>query len=89
MVRKIAELRETPDDVLIAEHDAKAVNTAVGTSYYMDELDRRSRERSSERSHEVAMESHRLARRTFWLAMATSALSLIAVVVSVLALMLR
>ncbi len=86
MVRKISELRETPDDVLIAEHDDLAVVTQVGTAYYMDELERRSRERSSERSHELAMESHRLANRTFWLTVATSALSLIALVVSILAL---
>lgn len=86
MVRKIAELRETPDDVLIAEHDGKAVHTSVGTAYYMDELERRSREHSAARSHELAMESHRLANRTFWLTMATSALSLIALTVSIVAL---
>src|SRR3712207_1487739 len=85
MVRKIADLRTTPDDVLIAEHDAAAVHTHVGTDYYVEELERRSRERSSERSQELAMESHRLANRTFWLTVATSVLSLIALVVSILA----
>jgi hypothetical protein len=86
MIRKIVELRATPDDVLIAEHDAKADNTYVGTDYYMEELERRSRDRAAEESHRLAMESHRLANRTFWLTVATSALSLIALVVSILAL---
>ncbi|MCF6507370.1 hypothetical protein E9549_08110 [Blastococcus sp. MG754426] len=81
MVRKIEELRATSDEDLIAEHDAKAGHTSVGTSYYMDELERRSRERAAQRSHELAV-------RSFWLAIATSALSLVAVVVSVLALVL-
>lgn len=82
MVRKISELRETPDDVLIAEHDAEAGHTFAGTGYYVEELERRSRERSSERSHELAV-------RAFWLAVATSVLSLVAVVISVLALVLH
>lgn len=86
MVRKIEDLRATPDDVLIAEHDGHAVHTSVGTGYYMEELERRSRERAAEESHRLAMESHRLANRTFWLTVATSALSLIALVVSILAL---
>jgi hypothetical protein len=87
MVRRIADLRATPDDVLIAEHDAAATNTNVGTAYYMDELERRSRERSSAESHMLAMESQRLANRTFWLTVATSVLSLIALSVSVIALL--
>ncbi len=88
MVRKIVDLRATPDELLIAEHDRLAEHTQVGTDYYMHELERRSRERSAERSHELAMESHRLANRTFWLTVSTSVLSLIALVVSVLALVL-
>lgn len=86
MVRRITELRATPDDVLIAEHDAAATNTYVGTDYYVEELDRRSRERSSEESHRLALESHRLANRTYWLTVATSVLSVIALVVSIIAL---
>lgn len=81
MVRKIEELRATPDEVLIAEHDGKAEQTSVGTDYYVDELERRSRERAAGRSHELAV-------RAFWLAVATSVLSVVAVVVSVLALVL-
>jgi signal transduction histidine kinase len=55
MVRKISELRATPDDVLIAEHDRHAGKTVVGTSYYMDELQRRQVERSMQASHRLAV----------------------------------
>lgn len=79
MVRTIAELRETPDDVLIAEHDAHAVNTSVGTGYYADELERRSRERATEAAN-------RLARAAFWLSVVNAVLALAAAVVAVVAL---
>lgn len=46
MVYSIKELRELDDEQLIREHDDKAKNTSVGTQYYMDELDRRSRGRN-------------------------------------------
>lgn len=55
MVRKIGELRATPDEVLIDEHDRQAVNTSVGTGYYMDELQRRQVERSMQASHRLAV----------------------------------
>ncbi len=35
---KWADLKELSDDELIAEHDAVAENTAVGTQHYLDEL---------------------------------------------------
>lgn len=57
MVRSVRELRETSDDELIREHDAKAKHTEVGTGYYMEELDRRSRERSIEASNRLAKQS--------------------------------
>jgi uncharacterized membrane protein len=88
MVRKITELRATPDEVLIAEHDQAAVHTYVGTDYYVEELDRRSRDRATEAALGLAEASHRLATRTFWLAVASAVLSLVAVVVAVLALVL-
>lgn len=88
MARKISDLRAIPDEVLIEEHDQTAQHTVVGTDYYMDELERRSRERAAEESHRLAVESHRLADRTFWLTVATSVLSVVALVVSVLALVL-
>ncbi len=41
MSKTIVELRNTPDDDLIAEHDALAVHTVVGVNYYLDEIRRR------------------------------------------------
>ena len=79
MVRSIAELRDTPDEVLIAEHDAHAVNTSVGTDYYMEELERRSRDRATEAAN-------RLARASFWLSVVNAVLALAAAVVAVIAL---
>lgn len=46
MAYSIEALRALSDDHLIAEHDEKAKFTNVGTDYYMDELDRRSRDRA-------------------------------------------
>ena len=46
MVYSIKQLRKLTDEQLIQEHDDKAKNTVVGTQYYMDELDRRSRDRN-------------------------------------------
>jgi hypothetical protein len=54
MVRTIAELRRTSDEDLIAEHDRLAVHAAVGTAYYMDELERRSRDRATQAAQTLA-----------------------------------
>ncbi len=88
MVRKIAELRATPDDVLIAEHDAIAEHVVNGTDFYVQELDRRSRDRATQASHELALRSHELATRTFWMAVASAVLSLVAVVAAIVTLVL-
>jgi hypothetical protein len=80
MVRKIEDLRSTPDEVLIAEHDARAVHTHVGTAYYLDELDRRSRERATEAAQ-------RLSSRSYYLTIANSVLSVVAIAVSVITLL--
>ncbi|MEH0928705.1 hypothetical protein [Micromonospora sp. CPCC 205558] len=79
MVRGIEDLRATPDDVLIAEHDRHAQNTHVGTSYYMDELERRERRRAIEASD-------RLARRAYRLAWSNSVLALVAAIAAIIAL---
>ena len=55
MVRKIADLRATPDEVLIKEHDEQAAYASVGTAYYVDELQRRQVERSMRASHCLAV----------------------------------
>lgn len=85
MVRTIAQLRDTPDDILIKEHDERALNTSVGTGYYEEELDRRSRERSAKASRELAESANNLAIRTHKLTVWTIVLSGIATLASVAA----
>jgi hypothetical protein len=41
VARRISELRDVPDDVLIELHDKAAVHTQVGTDYYLEKLRRR------------------------------------------------
>lgn len=43
--KTIAELRSLSDDGLVKQHDQLAVSTAVGVSYYLEELERRSVDR--------------------------------------------
>ena len=81
MAYAIEALRALSDDQLIADHDEKAKFTTVGTDYFMDELDRRSRERALEAAN-------RLARRSFWMTVASTVLSLVATAVAVVALVL-
>lgn len=45
MIRSLQQLRAISEKQLTIEHDELAKNTVVGTNYYMQELDRRSRER--------------------------------------------
>ena len=82
MVRRIEDLRRPSDDELIRKHDAPAQHTSVGTDYYVQELNRRSRDRSTDATIP-------LARRTYVLSVVSAALAAIAVVVSVVALFLR
>jgi hypothetical protein len=71
MVYSIKQIRELSDEKLIAEHDKKAKNTFVGTKYYMEELDRRSRDRND--------------KAMFKLTVISAITSILAVVVSVIA----
>lgn len=89
MARTIAQLRKTPDEVLITEHDELAPRTIVGTAYYEDELDRRSRERSTTASQELARSSLVLARKTLYLTIASTLLSVVATVTALVAVFLR
>jgi hypothetical protein len=79
VVRKIADLRATTDDELIAEHDAHAVNTHVGTAYHMEELDRRDRNRAMAATEQLARNAYRLT----W---ANAALAAVAAVAAIIAL---
>lgn len=47
-VPKIKELRELPDEALIAAHDKQAEHVQPGISYYLDELARRNQSRQTE-----------------------------------------
>lgn len=85
----IAALRAASDEQLIEEHDQHARHTIVGTAYYMDELERRSRERATEAAQQLALASNRLAVRSHRLTVASTILSAIATVAAVLALVLR
>jgi hypothetical protein len=58
-------LHELSDDELIDEHDKLAMNTFVGTQYYLDELRRRELLRAMEASDHLARASLRLARAAY------------------------
>lgn len=86
MIRTIKELRAVSDEELIKEHDKKAENTSIGTQYYIDELDRRSRDRSQKASHDLSISTQQLARRTYWQSWISVGASITALVVSVISL---
>ena len=89
MSRTINDLSKLSDEDLIREHDAKAEHTSVGTQYYVDELYRRSQHRSEELSRNLAIKSQKLATRTYIQSWISAGASLIAVVISVIALFIR
>lgn len=82
MSYSIEKLRSLTDEELIAQHDSQARNTSVGVNYYLEELDRRSRERA-------VQASDRLARGSFRLTIASTVLSVVATVAAVIALFVR
>ncbi|UQU64905.1 hypothetical protein COUCH_00625 [Couchioplanes caeruleus] len=79
MVRKISDLRAASDEELIAEHDGHAVSTHVGTAYYMEELDRRDRNRAMAATEALARGAYRLT----W---ANTVLAAVAAVAAIIAL---
>lgn len=78
MIRSIGELRETPDEDLIREHDHRARNASVGTGYYVDELHRRETLRAMQSSHKLAMVG-------IWLSVINAIVAGVAVVIAVCA----
>jgi hypothetical protein len=70
MSRSISALRAMTDNELIAEHDKHAMHTQVGTNYFVQELERGSRERSTQAAQRLADESVKLARRSYVLTVA-------------------
>ncbi len=83
MSHTIKELHNLSDEELISEHDRKAVNTVVGTSYYMEELDRRSREKSNKIIQQLSVDTQKLAARSYRLSLITLITSIIALVIGV------
>ncbi|HXH78173.1 hypothetical protein [Nocardioides sp.] len=71
------QLRDTEDAKLIALHDEVAASTSVGLNYYLEEIQRRQQERAIEASH-------KLAKTSFWLTVANTALALAAVVIALM-----
>lgn len=76
----LAQLREMSDDDIVLLHDAESTNTFVGLNYFLDELRRRETERGIAASTD-------LARKTFWLSVASSVLALASVIIAVIALL--
>lgn len=72
MSYSLNQLRKVTDEQLINAHDEQAKHTSVGIQYYLDELDRRSRQR-----HETAI---------YRLSIISAVASLAAVITSIIAL---
>lgn len=52
----LADLRNTPDELLIDGHDRAAKNAVVSVNYYLAELERRDRERHDEAMHGLTVQ---------------------------------
>jgi hypothetical protein len=87
MSRSLSNLRALSDAELVAEHDEHAKHTVVGTSYYIEELSRRAQERDAKAMREMAEASHQLSVRAFWLTVASTVLSVLAVIAAFAALL--
>jgi len=79
MAPKISELRAMPDEKLIATYDSIAQHTGVGTQFYLDELVRREAVRTGQRMLELTVQIR-------WLTVAVTAATIIALAISVVAL---
>jgi hypothetical protein len=79
MAERLAELRGMSDQDLWVRIDAVASSTSPGVGFYLEEYDRRIRERE-------AKANRLLARRTYVLSWLTAGLSAVAIAVSVVTL---
>ena len=84
MSHTIGQLQKLSDEDLIKEHDLIAKTTVVGTQYYMNELDRRSKERNEQAMLSLSIETQKLATRTYGLSLITIALSIAALIISII-----
>jgi hypothetical protein len=88
MVTTVANLRAMSDEQVIAAHDALG-GRDVSSSFYLDELRRREAARAETASYTLAAESHNLARRTYWLALASFVVAGVAAAAAVAAIIVR
>lgn len=85
MAPSYRQLLDMSDEKLIAAHDAAAKNTALGISYYLDELRRRATDRQTERMVELTVAIERLTRVVMMLTVVSVVLGALALVVTVTA----
>lgn len=71
------------DEDIIREHDGSASQMGTGTSFYLDELRRRDAVSAEKASYALAAASQNLARRTFWLTVASFVVATVAAVAAV------
>lgn len=71
MAPTVAALRAMSDEDIVRAHDETTSNMGTSSSFFLDELRRRDAVRAEAASYALATESHNLARRTYWLAVAS------------------
>lgn len=82
MAHSYAELSNTPDNDLIAEHDKLARNTCPGVSYYLDELRRRENDTLCREMHSLNVQIASMTRRIEVLTWIAAICAVISVVVT-------
>ncbi len=80
MAETIEELRSIPEEEVCRRHDARAVNTVVGTQHYLDELARRDAVRQGERMERLTASINRLT----WVIMGATIIGVVLTLVSLL-----
>ncbi|HTZ13951.1 MAG TPA: hypothetical protein VMC78_10085 [Mycobacterium sp.] len=88
MPPQVAAIRAMTDEHVVAAHDAKW-NVGEGGSFWLDELRRREAVRAEAASYALATESHNLARRAYWLALASFIVAGVAAAAAVAAIIVR
>jgi hypothetical protein len=77
MTYSLQELRAVATEELVARHDAQAVNTSAGVSYYLDEIARRDAHAQGERMVALNGEMVRLTRTIAKLTIAIAVLTVV------------
>lgn len=74
---KIAELKALTDEKVIASYDKHAATFSPATGFWMEEIERRSRDRAT-------TATNRLARNSFYLSIVSTAIAIAALVVAII-----